>query len=416
MKKIFAGSILIIIAALLWAVDGVIRRNLYTLPPITIIFFEHLIGLIILLPFVFKYVMKTNLGKREWWLIILIAVLSGFLGTLWFTTALLQVSFVSFSVVFLLQKLQPIFAITTASIFLKEKLDKRYIIWAIVAIISAYFVTFPNGQVNFATGNGTIIAAIYALGAAFAWGSSTTFSKMLLGRVRAEVSTFYRFLFTTCLGLLVIVAFGYRSSLTAVTLPQFGLFTLIAISTGMVALVIYYKGLAKTPVHISTILELIFPFVAILIDMILYHTFLTPSQWFFACLLVFSIYRITLLRNNYSEGKKLIGKVVRGKQKGRELGFPTANIEIDLDLDSGIYSGYTIIENKNYSSAFYYSGEEIMEAFIFDFEGDLYGKNVGVKILKKIRDKKVFKNDSEAIEQITKDVMIIKDFFDTIDK
>ena len=59
-KKSYAGPVLIIIAALLWAVDGVIRRNLYILPPITIIFLEHLIGLIILSPFVFKYVLKTQ--------------------------------------------------------------------------------------------------------------------------------------------------------------------------------------------------------------------------------------------------------------------------------------------------------------------------------------------------------------------
>lgn len=165
-KKIPIGSILIITAALLWAVDGVIRRNLYSLPPITIIFFEHLIGLIILTPFVLKYVLKAKLTAREWWLIILIAVLSGLLGTLWFTTALLKVSFISFSVVFLLQKLQPIFAVSTASVFLKEKLDKRYMVWAILAIVSAYFVTFPNGYINLATGSGTIIAALYALGAA----------------------------------------------------------------------------------------------------------------------------------------------------------------------------------------------------------------------------------------------------------
>lgn len=295
-KKIYIGPILIIIAALLWAVDGVIRRNLYVLPPITIIFFEHLIGLIILAPFVLKYVFKTELTKRDWFLIVLVSVLSGLLGTLWFTTALLEVHFISFSVVFLLQKLQPIFAITTASIFLKEKLNKKYIIWAVLAMASAYFVTFPNGYVNLQTGAGTVWAALYALGAAAAWGSSTTFSKMLLGKVRAEVSTFYRFVITICLALPLVLIFGHGASLLSVTLPQFGFFAFIAISTGMVALLIYYKGLAKTPVHISTILELTFPFIAILIDMYLYKTVLAPFQWIFAVLLVFSIYQIAKLR------------------------------------------------------------------------------------------------------------------------
>src|SRR3989344_2363502 len=175
----FSGPILIIIAALLWAFDGLIRQHLYTLPPITIIFLEHLIGLVILSPFVYKYLFATRLTKREWRLIVLISVLSGLLGTLWFTTALGKVHFISLSVVFLLQKLQPIFAITTARIFLKERFEPGYIPWAIFAVVAAYFVTFKNGVVNLETGEGTVIAALYALGAAFAWGSSTTFSKML---------------------------------------------------------------------------------------------------------------------------------------------------------------------------------------------------------------------------------------------
>src|SRR3989338_5010210 len=298
MLKNYSGPVFIIVAAFLWAFDGLIRQHLYSLPPITIIFFEHLFGLIILFPFVYKYVLKTQLTKRDWWLLVLISVLSGLFGTLWFTTALGKVHFISISVVFLLQKLQPIFAITTARIFLKEKLDSRYIKWALLALVSAYFVTFPNGVVNFQTGEGTIIAALYALGAAFAWGSSTTFSKMLLGRVRAEVSTFYRFLFTIIIALPVLWIFGYSASLGAVTLTQFELLVLIAVSTGMVALLIYYKGLTKTPVHISTILELLFPFAAIFIDMVVFHATLGISQWIAVPIFLFSIYKIVKLREN----------------------------------------------------------------------------------------------------------------------
>ncbi len=297
----YSGSILIITAALLWAFDGVIRRYLYTLPPINIIFFEHLFGLVILLPFVYKYIFKIRFTKKEWVLLAIISILSGLLGTLWFTTALLNVHFISFSVVFLLQKLQPIFAITTAGIFLKEKMDKRYIVWAVLALVSAYFVTFKDGIVDFNTGEEVVIAALYALGAAFAWGSSTTFSKMLLGKVTAEVSTFYRFLFTTFLALPLIFIFKASSSISTITLGQVGLFTLIAVSTGMVALLIYYRGLAKTPVHITTILELTFPFIAVLIDMYLYHTTLSLSQWIASFVLVFAIYKIARLRESISK-------------------------------------------------------------------------------------------------------------------
>lgn len=295
------GPVLIITAALLWAFDGLIRQYLYSLPPITIIFFEHLFGLIILSPFVYKLVLKERLGAREWWLVLLVSVLSGLLGTLWFTTALVKVNFITLSVVFLLQKLQPIFAITTASIFLKEKLDIRYIKWAVLALISAYFVTFKDGIVNLETGEGTLIAALYALGAAFAWGSSTTFSKMLLGKVRSEVSTFYRFLFTTIIALPVIYFFGKLSSFATITEAQYGYFALIAVSTGMVALLIYYRGLAKTSVHIATILELTFPFIAIVLDMVINNKILSTSQWFAAFVLVFSIYQITQLRENMNK-------------------------------------------------------------------------------------------------------------------
>src|SRR3989339_855422 len=298
MLKNYSGPVFIIVAAFLWAFDGLIRQHLYSLPPITIIFFEHLFGLIILSPFIFKYVLKTRFTKKEFFLIVLISILSGLLGTLWFTTALGKVHFISISVVFLLQKLQPIFAITTARIFLKEKLDSKYIKWAVLAIVSAYFVTFPNGVVNLETGEGTIIAALYALGAAFAWGSSTTFSKMLLTKVDAKVSTFFRFFVTILIALPLLFLFGNTNGggLSIPNLSQFALLALIAVSTGMVALLIYYKGLAKTPVHISTILELTFPFVAILLDFIVNHTVLAPSQWLPAIVLVFSIFQIARFR------------------------------------------------------------------------------------------------------------------------
>jgi drug/metabolite transporter (DMT)-like permease len=123
---------------------------------------------------------------------------------------------------------------------------------------------------------------------------------MLLGKVRAEVSTFYRFLFTLIVALPLVLLYGKTAggSLALPNVSQLNLLILIAVSTGMVALLIYYKGLAKTPVHISTILELTFPFVAILLDFIVNHTVLSLTQWLAAIILVFSIYQIARLREN----------------------------------------------------------------------------------------------------------------------
>lgn len=297
-EKYNISSVFIIVAAFLWGIDGIMRRSLGNLPPITIIFFEHLVGLIILIPFIWKEIASAKISRREFWLLVLVATLSGFLGTLWFTTALLETSFISFSVVFLLQKLQPIFAITTASIFLKEKFDSAYIKWAILALISAYFVTFKNGYINLATGEGTIRAALYAIGATFAWGSSTTFSKMLLDRVSYQATTAFRFLFTAVISLIAVFVFGYGSSLASPTISNYSSFILIALTSGMVGLFIYYKGLKNTPVHISTILELFYPLVAVLIGIFLYHDSLSISQYIAGIILCFAIYKISSLQNS----------------------------------------------------------------------------------------------------------------------
>lgn len=291
-----SGPILIIIAAILWALDGITRRSLYSLPPVTIVFFEHFFGAIIILPFIFKRLLNLKLYRQQIPLILFISLFSSLLGTLWFTTALLKINFLPFSVVFLLQKLQPIFAISTAAIFLKEKVKKRYLIWATLAFIAAYFVTFKDGVVNFETGRGTIEAALFALGAAIAWGSSTTFSRMVLLKVEDSLVTGLRFIFTTFLALVAVFLMGASSSLTVLETSQVLRFIFIALSTGMVALLIYYKGLKTTPVRVSTILELIFPVLAIAIDALLYKTFLSVSQLLAAAILLISIYRLTKLQ------------------------------------------------------------------------------------------------------------------------
>lgn len=292
------GPILIIIAALLWGLDGILRRTLGGIPPITIIFFEHFIGFIILLPFVWKLVRVERIKNKEFLLLILVAILSGLLGTLWFTTALLKTSFISFSVVFLLQKLQPIFAITTASLFLKEKFNKVYIKWAILAFVAAYFVTFKNGYINFSTGGETITAALYAVGAAFAWGTSTTFSKMILSRISHQTATFYRFLFTSIISLILILTLGYSSSIAMPSALNYTAFIIIALTSGMVGLFIYYKGLKDVPVHVSTILELFYPLVAALIGIYLYNDTLAVSQWISGIILCFAIYKIGRLQSH----------------------------------------------------------------------------------------------------------------------
>lgn len=294
MKKLsINGPLLIVIAATLWAVDGIVRRNLYILPPIIIVFFEHLIGALILSPIIIKGFKKEKLTGLEWSAVGGVALFSSLLGTLWFTTALLMTNYISFSVVFLLQKLQPLFAVATARIVLKEKISKQYALWAVVALAAAYFITFPTGVVNFNTGDKTVLAALFALGSAVAWGSSTAFSRFTLLKHDDTFITGIRFIIATILALITVFIFGQQSKLAMVTWSQFGQFTFIALSTGMVALLIYYKGLKMTPVRVSTILELVFPFLAVFIDVVLYKTVIHPIQIISGAVLLFAMYQVT---------------------------------------------------------------------------------------------------------------------------
>lgn len=287
-----SGPLLIFIAAILWGIDGILRRSLYSLPPITIVFLEHLIGLILIAPFFVRAFKKEHLVKSEWWAIGFVSLLSGVLGTLFFTTALAKVGFIAFSVVFFVQKLQPIFTVATASLVLKEKVSARYLLWAGLALLAGYFVTFPGGVINFAEGKDHLTAALFALLAAIAWGSSTAFSRYALLTHSNTLITGLRFLITAPLALIGVFLLGQTSSLEQVTVPQYGYLIAIALSTGLVALWIYYKGLKKTPASVSAIVELAFPVTAVFIDYFLYDTVLAWSQYAAVAVLFFCAYKV----------------------------------------------------------------------------------------------------------------------------
>ena len=300
-KKI--APLLIIAAASLWALDGIVRRSLYHLPPITIVFYEHLIGSLILLPVVISNLRKAPKGflqkkiTRELILtVFLVALFGGLLGTLFITTALAKVHFIAFSVVFLIQKLQPLFAILAAAILLKEKITKGYLKWALLALLAAFFVTFPGGRVNFAT-PAILAAALYAFGAAAVWGTGTVFSKMLLNQVSSTSGTILRFYVTTFLAFIAVFVLGAQGSLSQVGASEVSRLIYIAFSTGLLAMLLYYQGLKYTQAKVSTIFELALPLLAVFVDMFLYHNFLAWSQYLAAGVLLFAMYRVGKLKS-----------------------------------------------------------------------------------------------------------------------
>lgn len=298
MKKLLSfGPIFIIIAALLWSLDGLLRRSLFALPPSLIVFWEHALGAIILIPFVIYFGLQLKkLTLREWTAIILVSLFSGALGTIFYTAALGKVNYIQFSVVALLQQLQPIWAITAASIFLKEKINGSFLKWALLAIAASYFVTFKDLKVNFSTDSQTLLAAGLALMAGVMWGTSTAFSKIVLNKVSHLTATFLRFLIAPLFALIFLLSTAPQTNLFALTSSQWAALLAITLSTGMVALLIYYYGLKRTPARVTTILELIWPASAIFIDYFYFKKGLSLTQLLGVTILFVAMYQVSKFR------------------------------------------------------------------------------------------------------------------------
>ena len=117
-----------------------------------------------------------------------------------------------------------------------------------------------------------------------------------------------------------------------------------------------------------------------------------------------------LLGRNFS----LAGKVVLGDRRGRDLGFPTANLEIDPEViipGDGIYATWAIIDGVRHPSATsigvrptFGPGERLVEAYVMDFDADLYGKHLCVEFVRKLRDQEHFSTVDALVDQINRDV------------
>lgn len=232
--------------------------------------------------------------RKEWLAIGVVALFSGALGTILYTAALGKINYSSYSVVVLLQQqLQPIWAIATAAILLKEKITKKFLLWAALALVAAYFISFKDLKVNLATGSGTAMAALLAVGAGLMWGSSTAISKYVLNKVSFLTGTALRFFLAPIFALMFVFAGNNTAALFTLTPAQWQTLVIITLSTGLVALLFYYYGLKRTPARITTLCELVWPASAIFIDYFLYHKTLSPTQIFGVTLLLFAIYQVT---------------------------------------------------------------------------------------------------------------------------
>lgn len=295
----WVGGAAVTFAAILWAVDGLLRESLQTLDPLTVVFAEHLVGTLVAIPILLVLRKRIKpLTTKQKWTILLVAGLSGVLGTTLFVGALFKVFFAQFSVVILLQQLQPLFAITASAILLKEKVTPRFAGLAALAIAGAYLLNFPDLTVNFDTGETTTIAGLMAVGAAAAWGTSTAFSKYSLKGTFWVQITALRFALATLIAGVALWLMPVRNTLSMLTNDNLMILLAIALSTGFAAVALYYFGLQRIRASRATILELAFPVTAVFIGYFKFGNQLTFTQ-ILGALIVTGV-SIYLIRN---EGK-----------------------------------------------------------------------------------------------------------------
>ncbi|WP_332307497.1 bifunctional riboflavin kinase/FAD synthetase [Leucobacter komagatae] len=119
------------------------------------------------------------------------------------------------------------------------------------------------------------------------------------------------------------------------------------------------------------------------------------------------------------------GEVVYGDARGRELGFPTANLggEVEgLVPADGVYAGSVLIDGEERDAAisvgvnltFEPEGEPRVEAYVLDFTGDLYGKQMEVRFAKRIREMLPFSSVDALIARMHEDVAETRDILDRV--
>ena len=128
---------------------------------------------------------------------------------------------------------------------------------------------------------------------------------------------------------------------------------------------------------------------------------------------------LTRVSENLGYYWEVEGKVISGKSKGRELGFPTANLNYLYLISpaNGIYAGWAKIEGENIwreaaiSSGIrpHYNGvKKNLEVHLLFFSGNLYQRRLRVAFIKKIRDELKFDDEKTLIKQMEKDCKSVK--------
>jgi riboflavin kinase/FMN adenylyltransferase len=110
----------------------------------------------------------------------------------------------------------------------------------------------------------------------------------------------------------------------------------------------------------------------------------------------------------------LHGRVIPGARRGVTLGFPTANLDIDPEQAlpaEGVYVSWAHIDDQTYPSMTnigqrptFGGNERVVEVYLLDYHSDLYGRELTIDIIERLRSEKKFDTPEELKKQIAEDV------------
>ena len=271
--RISAGGLpLVIFASALWGSDALFRRGLaLELPATTVVVYEHLILAVLMLPFLFR-IPWSRLSLRDLGSLVLIGAGASALATGLFTASF---RYGDPNTVLLLQKLQPVIAVIGAHVVLGERVTRRYAGYFLAAAAGAWLITFPDPLAVTAS---TAAAGALAAGAAALWAMGTVLGRRMSDRLTFTELTAARFGIGLPAALLFAVVGPGRAETLAISRGDVLPLVLLALIPGLAALLLYYRGLRRTPASAATLGELGFPVSALLVNYLAFGAVLTATQ------------------------------------------------------------------------------------------------------------------------------------------
>lgn len=266
---------LVALAASMWGTSALMREPLSAqFPAAAIVFFEHLVLVLFLAPWLpgaVRALLAASVRVKA--AVLVIGAGSSALATTLFTAAFTYGDPVTPQV---LQKLQPLFAMLLAAVLLGERLARRFVWFAVPALVGAWLLTFAD---PFAVSISSAVAAVLAASAALLWAAGTVLGRLAGSKLSAAHLTTLRFAVGLPAAALIAAGQGVPLSFSPLTTRNVVLLLVLALVPGLLALTLYYRGLARTPASRATLAELAFPVTAAAVGVGVLGARLTWSQW-----------------------------------------------------------------------------------------------------------------------------------------